>query len=592
MKGKIIKVLLGLIAIAMTYGCSGQLDITPDGRMTLDEIFSDSIYTEQYVNSMYEYIRKYGNGYHYYTWLSAFTDDATDSQSSAETWLMLNQWNRGNYSASIPPFMDGSTVGRRNDRDFWGTAYAGIRKTNVFLERVNEKNIPNQKKRERYLAEAHVLRAHYYFELIKNYGGVPLITKDITTDTDFSRIERASFDECAKFIADECDKAIAVDALPFRTEVEGERGRMTKAIAYFIKASALLFAASPHWNPTNDVAKWQTAATAAKEALRQLTSNGYALYSNYEKFFITRPVKEENPEDKETLLEAIDSWGYEGQDFRRFSVITFLMHMIPVDFGGEKCGECPSQELVDSYEMKDGTVPILGYEDEAHTRPKINPASGYDDQKPYENRDPRFYATVWYNGAHFGKVKDRDVYIESFVGGRHGIDFIKQRTPTGYYVRKYVDPAMRSPADAKTLWRIYRLAELYLDVAEAENEANGPTAEAYDAANATRRRAGMPDLPAGLSKDEFRERVRRERRVEMALEENRFYDLRRWGILEANSRLKTAMRWTKANDGTLSNVRVQAVDCHATADPKYYTLPIPRNEILRMPLVKQNPEWE
>ena len=242
--------------------------------------------------------------------------------------------------------------------------------------------------------------------------------------------------------------------------------------------------------------------------------------------------------------------------------------------------------------MKDGTVPILGYEDAAHTRPKINPASGYDDQKPYENRDPRFYATVWYNGAHFGKVKDKDVYIESYVGGRHGIDFLKQRTPTGYYVRKYVDPAMRSPADAKTLWRIYRLAELYLDVAEAENEANGPTAEAYDAANATRRRAGMPDLPTGLTKDEFRERIRRERRVEMALEENRFYDLRRWGILEANSRLKTAMRWTKANDGTLSNVRVQAVDCHATADPKYYTLPIPRNEILRMPLVKQNSGWE
>ena len=80
MKGKIIKVLLGLITIAITYGCSGQLDITPDGRMTLDEIFSDSIYTEQYVNSMYEYIRKYGNGYHYYTWLSAFTDDATEPE--------------------------------------------------------------------------------------------------------------------------------------------------------------------------------------------------------------------------------------------------------------------------------------------------------------------------------------------------------------------------------------------------------------------------------------------------------------------------------------------------------------------------------
>jgi len=151
---------------------------------------------------------------------------------------------------------------------------------------------------------------------------------------------------------------------------------------------------------------------------------------------------------------------------------------------------------------------------------------------------------------------------------------------------------MRSAGAGTTLWRIYRLAELYLDLAEAENEANGPTQIAYDAANATRLRAGMPVLPAGLTKDQFRERIRRERRVEMALEENRFYDVRRWNILEDNSRLKTGMRWVKANDGTLSNTRIQSVDCHATADPKYYVLPIQLKEIIRMPLVKQNPGWE
>ena len=94
MKSKIMQVLLGLIAIAMTYGCS--LDITPDGRLTLDEVFRDSDYTEQYANSMYEYIRKYGNGYHYYTWLSAYSDDATDSQAPGDSWLPLHQWNQVN----------------------------------------------------------------------------------------------------------------------------------------------------------------------------------------------------------------------------------------------------------------------------------------------------------------------------------------------------------------------------------------------------------------------------------------------------------------------------------------------------------------
>ncbi|ETD16597.1 MULTISPECIES: RagB/SusD family nutrient uptake outer membrane protein [Prevotellaceae] len=592
MKSKITRMLLAVMAVAMIYGCSDELDITPDGRLTLDIIFSDSDYTEQYANSMYEYIRKYGNGYHYYTWLSAFTDDATDSQAPADTWLMLHQWNQGNFSAANPPFMAGSTTLRYSERDFWGTAFGGVRKTNVFLTRVNNMNMPNEVKRDRYMAEAHVLRAHYYFELIKNFGGVPLFAEDITRRDNFADIERASFDDCVQFIVKDCDEAIASKELPFRTMEDGQRGRMTKAVAYFIKASALLFAASPHWNPNNDVAKWQAAATAAKEALDQLVSHGYQLFPNYERFFITRPDKNQDPLDKETILEAIDTWGYGSQTYRRFGVICYLMNMIPVDFASEKCGLCPSQELVDSYEMKDGTVPILGYDDDAHTKPIINPASGYDDQKPYVDRDPRFYASVWYNGAYFGKKDGRDIYIESFVGGRHGISGIKQRTPTGYYTRKYVDPSMRSAGSSKTLWRIYRLAELYLDLAEAENEANGPTQIAYDAVNATRRRAGMPDMPTGLTKDEFRERVRRERRVEMAFEENRFYDLRRWNILVENSRLKTGMRWTKAADGTLSNERILSVDCHATANEKYYLLPIDLKEIIRMPLVKQNPGWE
>ncbi len=584
--------LLAVMVVAMTYGCSDELNITPDGRLTLDIIFSDSDYTEQYANSMYEYIRKYGNGYHYYTWLSAFTDDATDSQAPADTWLMLHQWNQGNFSAANPPFMAGSTTLRYSERDFWGTAFGGVRKTNVFLTRVNNMNMPNEVKRDRYMAEAHVLRAHYYFELIKNFGGVPLFAEDITRRDNFADIERASFDDCVQFIVKDCDEAIASRELPFRTMEDGQRGRMTKAVAYFIKASALLFAASPHWNPSNDVVKWQAAATAAKEALDQLVSHGYQLFPNYERFFITRPDKNQDPLDKETILEAIDTWGYGSQTYRRFGVICYLMNMIPVDFASEKCGLCPSQELVDSYEMKDGTIPILGYNDDAHTKPIINPASGYDDQKPYVDRDPRFYASVWYNGAYFGKKDGRDIYIESFVGGRHGISGIKQRTPTGYYTRKYVDPSMRSAGSSKTLWRIYRLAELYLDLAEAENEANGPTQIAYDAVNATRRRAGMPDMPTGLTKDEFRERVRRERRVEMAFEENRFYDLRRWNILVENSRLKTGMRWTKAADGTLSNERILSVDCHATANEKYYLLPIDLKEIIRMPLVKQNPGWE
>lgn len=590
MKKSIIKSILVVLTLTTYCGCSDVLDITPDGRMTLDDVFSNNDYTESYLNSVYEYVRKYGHGYHYYTFLSSYTDDATDSQAPQDTWLQLHQWNQGNYSASNLPFMEGNQTLRYNDRDFWGTAYAGIRKANVFLERVNEENIPVATRRGQYLAEAKVLRAHYYFDLIKNYGGVPLIDRDITIETDFTHLTRASFDEIVQFIVKDCNDAINEPNLPFRTTTSPEQGRMTKAVAHFIKASALLFNASPLWNPTNDKAKWQAAATAAREAVIALEANGYMLYPRYEEYFITRPDKSENPNDKETILEAIDSWGYGSQTYRRFGVITYLMHMIP-SFPSEKSGICPSQELIDSYEMKDGSIPIMGYNDADHLQPIINTASGYDDQNPYIDRDPRFYASIWYNGAYFGKKDGEDIYIESFVGGIHGISGIKQRSPTGYYTRKYIDPSQRSAGASTTLWRIYRMGELYLTLAEAENEANGPTDVAYNAANKVRTRAGMPDLPTGLSKDEFRERIRRERRVEMAFEENRFYDIRRWKIMPENSRLKTGMRWVKNDDDSLTNTRIVSVRCEPTADEKYYLLPIALSETIRMPLVTQNPGW-
>ena len=146
MKKKITKTILIVLAYIVCTGCSDVLDITPDGRMTLDDVFKNTDYTESYLNSIYEYVRKYGHGYHYYSFLSSYTDDATDSQVPQDTWMQLHQWNQGNFSSSNLPFMHGSEKERRNDRDFWGTAYGGIRKANVFLARVNESNVPNAEK--------------------------------------------------------------------------------------------------------------------------------------------------------------------------------------------------------------------------------------------------------------------------------------------------------------------------------------------------------------------------------------------------------------------------------------------------------------
>lgn len=582
--------LVFIVGVFLLSSCGEDpLDITPDGRITLADAFSTQELTEAYLNTTYERLRKHGTNYHYYTFLSAFGDDSHESNYPTDNWTILANYINGNTSAAVNHFdSQGSTTLSYNDRNWYERSWVGIRRANVFLNNVNESNIPEAGHRGRLVAEAKILRAIYYLDLLKNYGPMPLIDTDITLKEDFTDITRNSYEEITQFIVKDCDEALAESNLPYRITSEAERGRMTKAVAYAVKSKVLLFNASPQWNPSNDLTKWQASANASKDALEALTNNGFQLYPDYEDYFITKPDLGANPKDKETLFEITD-WGYSGQTYRRFGNILFLMHMIP-DFGPEKAGNCPSQELVDAYEMKNGEVAILGYNDEEHLDPIINPASGYDEQQPYENRDPRFYATVWYNGAYYGNIKGDETYIESYRGGRHGISGIKQRTPTGYYMRKFVDPKIRSAAEGTNTYKQYRLAEIYLNLAEAENEANGPTSEAYNAVNTVRARAEMPDFPAGLSQEEFRERIRRERRVEFALEENRFYDMRRWEILNEVGKVTTGMEWTKNDAGDLTSQRIVTIRRKSWED-KYKLFPIPLRETIKMPNFAQNPGW-
>lgn len=564
------------------------LDITPSGRITLGDVFKDQELTEAYLNTTYERIRKHGCNILYYTFLSAFGDDAHESNYPSQAYYVVGQYIMGNISSSYNPFDGGGDATLSyNDMLWYERAWVGIRRANVFLANVNEVNAPDARLRGRLIAEAKLLRALFYLDLLINYGPMPIITKDITLQTDYSDIKRPTYAECTEFIAKDCDEALAEPNLPYRVTSEAERGRMTKAVAYAIKSQITLFNASPQWNAGSDKDKWLMAANAAEEGLKDLTAKGFQLFPKYEDYFISKPDLSNNPNDKETLFEN-NNWGYSGQDYRRFGNILFLMHMIP-DFGPEKAGNCPTQELVDSYEMKSGEVPILGYTDEDHLRPIINPASGYDESNPYKDRDPRFYATVWYNGAHYGIINGRDTYIESYVGGRHGISGIKQRTPTGYYMRKFIDPEVRSAAAGTTTYKQFRLAELYLNLAEAENEANGPTEKAYNAVNTVRRRAGMPDLK-DLSKEKLRERIRNERRVEFALEENRFYDVKRWKILDKVGKITTGMEWVKNDDGSLANRRIVTIRRNSWQD-RFLLFPIPVAETVKMRGMTQNPGW-
>jgi starch-binding outer membrane protein, SusD/RagB family len=582
MKKIVFPYMLVVAFMAFTPSCSDKdpLDITPDGRISLDDVFKNEKRTEAYLNTVYGSIPSYFWFYQFFAFLAGTTDEAQDADVGNEGSNIAANWITGALTPSSNPL-------ERNGQGIRYTAYwAGIRDANVFLSYVDEANIPNPKNRNRFRAEAKLLRAFYYLEMIKQYGPMPVIDKPFGPAYDYLQLVRPAFQANVDFIVKDCDDALATADLPIRITEASERGRFTQAIAHAIKSQVLLYNASPLWNPSNDIAKWQAASKASSEALTALTASGnYQLFPNYSDYFLSETDINVSPRDKETIFERPS--GASGT----FTII----NSIPQKAGLFKVGSCPSQELVDSYDMlATGAPAILGYSDEDHLLPILNPGSGYNPATPYVGRDPRFYATVWYNGANYDNVAGKVVPIESFIGGK---DQLKKTPPnrnnthTGYYLRKFIDPKLQSNTGHNSRWKKYRLAEIYLNYAEAENEVSGATSQVYTAINTIRTRAGMPNLPTGLSKDAMRERIRRERRVELAIEEHRFWDVRRWKILDKTDKLVTGMEIIKTGTALTYN-RFVTERRSAWAD-KYLIFPIPISDISIIPdfSANQNPGW-
>ncbi len=576
--------LLILVLCILPLGCQNDpLDITPDGRITLDTVFEDEKLTEAYLNTTYSNIPSYFYGYHFWAMMAGICDEAKDSDSGVENNVLSTNWNPGNLSTTLNPLeitANPGVIGNSRYATYW----KGIREANVFLSYVDKANIPSAANRSRFESEARLLRAFYYLELVKQFGPMPISDKPFTINTDYKKLTRPTFQENADFIIKDCDQAIANENLPLRITVESERGRFTRSIAHAIKAQVLLYNASPIWNPNNDVAKWQAASKAAKQALDALTENGeFALYEKYGEYFELTSDVNESPKDRETIFERPGSP----------AAITFTtINTIPRK-NGFKAGSCPSQELVDAYDMlSTGEPAILGYSDEDHLQPIINPASGYNPLKPYEDRDPRFAATIWYNGAKYDNVDTKIVTLETFVGGLDRIlKTSRKNTHTGYYLRKFINPKVQLGAAQASRWKKFRLAELYLNYAEAENEAMGPTLDVYNAINTLRTRAGMPNLKQGLTKDEMRKRIRNERQVELAFEEHRFYDVRRWKILDKTDKLVTGMEITKS--GSNFNYKRFVSERRNAWTDKFRLFPLPQREVNNIPdfNINQNPGW-
>lgn len=444
--------------------------------------------------------------------------------------------------------------------DFWANNYQQIRNCNIFLSKIDE--VPatgptNEAKKKRLTGEIYFLRAYGYFDLLRHYGGVPLVSKVYgLSDTTF-KVARNTFEEGVAFVLN--DIAKAVELLPASyIDDEANTGRATSVAALALKSRLLLYAASPLHNPANDQAKWQAASTAAKEAIEFAESNGYSLFqgSDYKKIFIEK-----------NNAEVLMAYNFSNVPGGGIDIVCQ-----PNSYGGWSV-YTPSQAMVDAFEMNNG-------------KPITDGSSGYDPANPYVNRDPRFYADILYNGAVF-----KGAAVEVYTGGKDSPQGPQgwNATETGYHWRKYMSETidMNKEGSNQNLI-IFRLAELYLNYAESE-QALGHDAVARDYVNEIRGRASVNMPGITESSTALRDRIRGERRVEMCFESQRIYDVRRWKIASVTES-KPLMGVTVTKTGNTFTYQPKVVRNRVFRE-EYYLWPISRAEMNKNPLLVNNPGY-
>lgn len=473
--------------------------------------------------------------------------------------------------------------------------YGGIRKANEFLQGIEEKYIlpsnASQAKideRNRFIGEVKFFRAHLYWEMVKVYGGVPVITKVIDKDEKDPSIlypKRESTDSCFNFIIRELKEA--ADMLP-KTYSGEDWGRITKGAALAYCARIQLFRASPLFNTSNEEKYWQEAYNTYKDVI------GLGVYDLHPVF--SEIWKEKGENNKEIILfrdymKGKITHGWDSANMMRSQAV------------GDATACCPVQELVDAFPMIDGTPYI-----------KANP-----EIDPYSNRDPRLRETVVWNGDTYGPRKEK---VYTYVSESNdpaspmynfdGIDSHQSATSTGYYMRKMKDESLDGTKGdygygfgSYTQWVEIRYAEVLLGLAEAANEI-GLTEEGVEQIKLLRKRAGiLPGsdnrygIPANISYDAFKELVQNERYIELAFENKRYWDLRKWKLahIKLNEQLHAMEIRKKINNDEVTYTYTRRLQRHDKSNKpifreEFYFLPLPKDELLKNKNLEQNEAWK
>lgn len=571
-----------LMGGAAFSSCSDYLDKQPSNELTEEKTFGSWSMFEYFHNDTYNFLRhgalRLGN-----SWLDAATDLA---ETSFATGGARTSFNIGNYYAG---------GGYSELSDTWESRYRAIRKCNRVINQMDE--VPRDitkdeeteaKDRATMMAEARVFRAYFYWEMFLRYGPLPIVTEVLDPEEDMITpyLDRPSVKEyVVDFILKELEES-EPDLLDYDNAWNSNRiGRLSQPMARALVSRIKLYMASPRYAAESGIT-WQDAADAAKSFINDFGGNFYLF-------------QEENISPAENYGNAVLRTQYTGDNhevifFRNDVTIGWgaISADTPVGEGGSG-GNCPSQNLVDMYDMIDGSSPFAQYDATGAPvynnglTPAINQESGYDDADMWSNRDPRLAATVLYQGVEWNhrNIDVRPGMADNPTGNANA-------TPTGYYMRKYIPENILSSnhgGSAYRLWTIIRYAEILMNYAEALNEVQGPCQEVFDMLDMVRHRAGITGNVADrsdlMSKDAMRNFIHKERTVEFAFEEHRSWDVRRWNVaVEALSRPVYGVNVSM--DGKVSRKVAQ----NRIFEERMYLYPVPEGEYWKTG-IENNPGW-
>lgn len=540
-----VPILFCSLLVSLASCSKDLLNREPLDMISNEAVFKDQNLTVKYLSHLYDFMPV---GYGLYIsegnqilsglGITDLLDGSTDLLRSPASW-------NENNSVMIPGLISATY----NPLEVWGRNYRGIRTAHNLINGLSKSPLSDEFK-TLVIAEARFVRAFLYFDLVRRYGDVPLIT-DLQSFENLETllVPRTPKSQVYDFIDNELTKI--GDILPAKSQMEASKwGRATREAAWALNGRVLLFAG-----------RFERSATFSAKVIETAS---FQLEEDYSKLFQSYGA------NKEVIFEVMFNGTNKGHAFDNL----FLPPSIDNGWGSQTL---PTQEMVDSYEMING-------------RMITEPGSGYDEQNPYQDRDKRFYASIVFDGS----VLKGKVINTGYLQPDDGLH-LNERTITGYYIRKFIDESLPFSelrfGGSKTSWKELRFGEVLLNFAEAQNEVTGPNQDIYDAINKIRAvHGGLPPLPNGLTKSQIFERIVQERKVELAFEGHRFWDLRRWKTAEQilHNKQFHGMKITQDNGKKKYERFVLTGVPKQVFLPKHYLMPIPLDEMNKNKNLVQN----